>query len=70
MTLTGLKKHVAVLEDAELVTTAKIGRVRRCSLGPRQLQDAVTWIDAHRRMVEERSDRFAELLTREKGSTP
>ena len=62
MSLTGLKKHVRVLEDAELVTTEKVGRVRRCSLGPRKLDDAQGWIESYRRMLEERLDRFAELV--------
>ena len=39
MTLTGIKKHVQILEDAGLVTTEKVGRVRTCSLGPRRLED-------------------------------
>ena len=68
MTLTGMKKHVRVLEDAELVTTAKVGRVRRCELGPRRLEDVQAWIDAYRRMLDERLDRFGELLERRKES--
>ncbi|MDE3152176.1 MAG: helix-turn-helix transcriptional regulator, partial [Gemmatimonadota bacterium] len=44
MTLTGTNKHVRVLEHAGLVTTCKVGRVRRCSLGPRTLDDAARWI--------------------------
>jgi DNA-binding transcriptional ArsR family regulator len=67
MTLTGMKKHVRVLEDAELVTTEKVGRARRCSLGPRQLEDVAEWIDAHRRTLEERLDRLGELLEEPKG---
>lgn len=68
MSLTGMKKHVRVLEDAELVTTRKVGRARQCSLGPRQLEDASAWIDAYRRSLEDRLDRFADLLER-KGRT-
>ena len=45
MTLTGMKKHVGVLEQAGLVTTVKIGRVRQCTLGRRRLEEAVAWID-------------------------
>ena len=45
MTLTGMKKHIGVLEHAGLVTTAKVGRVRRCTLGRRRLEEAVAWID-------------------------
>jgi DNA-binding transcriptional ArsR family regulator len=67
MSLTGLKKHVRVLEDVELVTTEKVGRARRCSLGPRRLEDAQRWIETYRRMLDARLDRFGELLERTKG---
>jgi DNA-binding transcriptional ArsR family regulator len=67
ITLTGMKKHVRILEDAELVTTEKVGRARRCILGPRRLDDVQHWIEDYRRMVEARLDRFAELLERTKG---
>jgi DNA-binding transcriptional ArsR family regulator len=68
MTLTGIKKHVGVLEAAGLVTTEKIGRVRRCRLGPRPLDDETAWIATHRRMLEARLNRLGEFLerTREK----
>ena len=69
ISLTGLKKHVRVLEDAALVTTEKVGRARVCSLGPRDLDDARRWIDGHRRMLDERLDRFAELLARTNAGT-
>jgi DNA-binding transcriptional ArsR family regulator len=49
MSLTGLKKHVKILEAAELVTTEKVGRVRHCRLGPRHLEDAEQWIEFYRR---------------------
>lgn len=65
ITLTGMKKHVRVLEEAGLVTTEKVGRVRRCSLGPRHLEDLEEWIGTYRRMQEERLDRFGELLRRQ-----
>jgi DNA-binding transcriptional ArsR family regulator len=68
ISLTGMKKHVRVLEDAELVTTEKVGRARRCTIGPRRLEDAQDWMDAYRRMLEERLDRFGELLDRTKGA--
>src|SRR5215510_13138501 len=45
MTLTGMKKHVGVLEHAGLVTTEKVGRVRTCKLGPRRLEEEAAWID-------------------------
>ncbi len=68
ISLTGMKKHVQVLEDAQLVTTEKIGRTRYCSLGPRRLDDVREWIETHRRMLDERLDRFGELLDRRKGT--
>jgi DNA-binding transcriptional ArsR family regulator len=64
MSLTGCRKHVQVLEEAELVTTRKVGRVRECSLGPRRLDDVEDWIETYRRMLDERLDRFGELLER------
>jgi DNA-binding transcriptional ArsR family regulator len=66
MSLTGMKKHVRVLEDAELVSTEKVGRARRCSLGPRRLQDAQQWIETYRQVLDGRLDRFGELLHRTK----
>ena len=50
MTLTGMKKHVHVLERAGLVSTQKVGRVRTCRLGPRQLAEETAWIEAYRRL--------------------
>ena len=67
ISLTGMKKHVRVLEEAELVTTRKVGRVRRCDLGPRRLDDVQEWVDTYRRMLDERLDRFGELLETTKG---
>jgi DNA-binding transcriptional ArsR family regulator len=67
MSLTGLKKHVRVLEDAELVTTEKVGRARRCGLGPRRLEDAEGWIEAYRHMLDGRLDRLGQLLEQTKG---
>jgi DNA-binding transcriptional ArsR family regulator len=64
MTLTGIKKHVQILEGAGLVTTAKVGRVRSCRLGPRRLEDEAAWIEKYRRMVEARLDRLGEFLER------
>ena len=69
MTLTGMKKHVRVLEDAGLVTTEKVGRVRSCRLGPRRLEDELAWMARYRRMLEARLDRLGELLERTKGRT-
>ena len=67
MTLTGMKKHVAVLAEAGLVTTEKIGRVRTCRLGPRRLEDELTWIESYQAMLEERMDRLEAFLERTKG---
>ena len=69
ISLTGMKKHVRVLEDAELVATEKVGRARRCSLGPRRLEDVQEWMDAYRRMLDERLDRFGELLEKHEGGS-
>jgi DNA-binding transcriptional ArsR family regulator len=62
MSLTGLKKHVRILEGVGLVTTEKVGRARRCSLGPRRLDDAQRWIETYRDMLDARLDRLGELL--------
>ena len=71
ISLTGMKKHVQLLEDTGLVTTEKVGRARRCSLGPRRLDDVQEWIELYRRMLDERLDRFGELLERTtKGVAP
>jgi DNA-binding transcriptional ArsR family regulator len=67
MTLTGLKKHVSVLEGAGLVTTEKVGRVRRCRLGPRRLDDVAKWVATYRTQLEQRLDRLEEFLERTKG---
>jgi DNA-binding transcriptional ArsR family regulator len=56
MTLTGMKKHVGVLEQAGLVTTEKVGRVRTCRLGRRGLEEEAAWIDGRRRIWNERFD--------------
>jgi DNA-binding transcriptional ArsR family regulator len=68
ISLTGLKKHVSVLEEADLVTTEKVGRSRRCSLGPKGLEDVQLWIDAYRQMLDARLDRFGALLEETKGA--
>jgi DNA-binding transcriptional ArsR family regulator len=56
MTLTGMKKHVRVLEQAGLVRTAKVGRVRICQLGPRRLDDEALWIERYRQLWNARFD--------------
>lgn len=70
MTLTGMKKHVQVLEDAGLVTTEKIGRVRHCRLGPRRLQEETEWIAKYQSMLEARYDRLEAFLERTQGDRP
>ncbi|MGA9286292.1 MAG: metalloregulator ArsR/SmtB family transcription factor [Solirubrobacteraceae bacterium] len=65
MSLTGIKKHVQVLEQAGLLSTEKQGRKRHCRLGPRRLEDVRQWIDAYRSALEERLDRFAEMLAKD-----
>jgi len=68
ISLTGMKKHVRVLEEAGLLTTEKVGRSRLCSLGPRRLDDVQQWMEMHRRMLDERLDRLGELLETTKGT--
>lgn len=67
MTLTGMRKHVHVLEGAELVSTVKVGRVRQCRLGPRRLEDETAWITKYRQTLESRLDSLGEFLERTKG---
>ena len=64
MTLTGIKKHVQVLERAGLVTTKKVGRVRTCRVGPRRLKDEATWIVRYQEMLEARLNRLGAFLDR------
>jgi len=62
MTLTGMKKHVRVLERAGLVTTKKIGRVRTCQLGPRRLEDETAWLERYRRRWDARFDELDNVV--------
>jgi DNA-binding transcriptional ArsR family regulator len=62
MTLTGMKKHVGVLEQAGLVATKKIGRVRRCQLGPRRLEKETAWLERYRRRWDERFDELDQVV--------
>ncbi len=66
MTLTGMKKHVGVLEEARLVTTRKEGRVRTCRVGPRSLAAEAAWIGEYQRMMEARFNRLEAFLERTK----
>ena len=70
MTLTGMRKHVGILEEAGLVTTTKVGRVRTCQLGPRRLEEETAWIERYRQRWDARFDeldRVVEELKRKEG---
>jgi DNA-binding transcriptional ArsR family regulator len=60
MSLTGMKKHIKLLEEANLVTTEKVGRSRRCTLAPSAFEGISTWL--------QRLDRFAQVVERTKGT--
>jgi len=62
MTLTGMKKHVGVLEQAGLVTTEKVGRVRTCTLGPRRLEEEAAWIERYRQLWDARFDALDQVV--------
>ncbi|HLY05419.1 MAG TPA: metalloregulator ArsR/SmtB family transcription factor [Rhizomicrobium sp.] len=70
MTLTGMKKHVGILEEVGLVTTEKVGRVRTCRLGPRRLEEEAAWLERYRQLLVARFDALdkvvEELKQREK----
>jgi DNA-binding transcriptional ArsR family regulator len=70
MTLTGMKKHVGVLEQAGLVSTQKVGRVRTCTLGRRRLEEEMAWMERYRQMWDARFDELQtvvdELKSKEK----
>src|ERR1041384_6696729 len=74
MTLTGMKKHVGVLEQAGLVSTEKVGRVRTCKLGLRGLEEEAAWIERHRQLWAARFDELdklvGELKRKEKADGP
>ncbi|MBR1125738.1 helix-turn-helix transcriptional regulator [Bradyrhizobium lablabi] len=62
MTLTGMKKHVGVLEQAGLVITEKVGRVRTCKLGLRRLEDEAAWIERYRQLWTARFDELDKVI--------
>src|SRR5215510_3197961 len=62
MTLTGMKKHVGILEQAGLVATEKVGRVRTCTLGPRRLEDAAAWLERYRELWDARFDELEKVV--------
>jgi len=62
MTLTGMKKHIGVLEQTGLVTTVKSGRVRTCKLGPRRLEEEAAWIESYRQLWHARFDELDKIV--------
>ena len=68
MSLTGMTKHVRVLEDAGLVSTAKVGRARQCRLGPERLDDPMAWITFYQRLWERRLDGLDAYFTLQRGT--
>jgi DNA-binding transcriptional ArsR family regulator len=62
MTLTGMRKHVGVLEQAQLVTTEKVGRVRTCRLGPRRLEEETAWLEWYRQHWDARFDQLDRVV--------
>ena len=62
MTLTGMKKHVGVLEQAGLVTTEKVGRVRTCKLGLRRLEEETAWIERYRQLWDARFNELDQIV--------
>ena len=62
MTLTGMRKHVGVLEQAKLVTTEKVGRVRTCKLGSHRLEEETDWLERHRQLWDARFDELDKVV--------
>ena len=62
MTLTGMKKHVRILEQAGLVATEKVGRVRTCKLGSRRLEEETAWLERYRQLWESRFDELDKVV--------
>ena len=62
MTLTGMKKHIGILERSGLVSTEKVGRVRTCTLGPRRLEEAAAWIEDYRQLWQARFDELDQIV--------
>src|SRR3954468_19951602 len=62
MTLTGMRKHVGVLEKADLVSTEKVGRVRVCTLGPRRLDEVAAWIEQYRQLWDARFEELDKIV--------
>jgi DNA-binding transcriptional ArsR family regulator len=70
LTINGVKKHVGILERADLVATEKVGRARQCRLGPASMAEATAWMEGHRRVWENRLDRFERYVERTSGGGP
>ena len=70
MTLTGMKKHIGVLEQTGLVITQKVGRVRTCKLGPQRLEEATAWLDEYRRLWAARFDELDRVIEELKQRAP
>ena len=70
ITVTGMAKHIKVLEDAGLVSTAKIGRTRQCRLGAERLDEAMAWISFYQRLWERRLDGLEAFFTLHRGHQP
>lgn len=66
MTLTGMKKHVVVLEQAGLVTTEKVGRVRTCRIGPRRLEEEAAWLESYRQLWNARFEALDTVIAESK----
>ena len=66
ITLAGMMKHVGVLEQAGLVTTEKVGRVRTCKLGPRRLEEETAWIERYRQLWASRYDELDKVIEEQK----
>ncbi|MBS1878231.1 MAG: helix-turn-helix transcriptional regulator [Actinobacteria bacterium] len=67
ISLTGMKKHLRVLEEAGLIRSEKVGRARQCRLGPNRAEQVASWIADYRKLAEQRYERLDTLLARRKG---
>jgi DNA-binding transcriptional ArsR family regulator len=67
LTLNGVKKHLGILEEVDLVSSRKVGRARECRLGPGQLHEAMDWMDEYQRTWKSRLDRFGDYVESDRG---
>ena len=70
MSLTGVLKHIRILEEANLVTSEKSGRTRECRRGPEQMQDAIRWMERYREQWDLQLDQLEVIIERRKGEGP